>query len=237
MQVAPHYWKKRTSSIFNFLKRDLYFVKTPNWIKKLYKNCVWDIATNEKLLYITFDDGPHPTITPFILNELKKYKAKATFFCIGENVKKFPETYQQIINEGHTVGNHTMHHINGWKNTDENYLNDITEATHLINSNLFRPPYGRITKTQIQRINNQQLSIIHYPLSIIMWNILAGDWEQSLKPEKCFNQIKNNIYPGAIVVFHDSNKAFDRMSYAFPKLLEHATALGYTFEAIPSKTI
>jgi peptidoglycan-N-acetylglucosamine deacetylase len=225
--IAPHYWKKKKKSIFNFLKRDLYFVKTPWWIKKLYPNCVWDIKTDEKALYITFDDGPHPTITPFVLQELKKYDAKATFFLIGDNAKKYPEVLQQIIDEGHSIGNHTMQHLNGWKTNDEDYIADIKGAEQYISSNLFRPPYGRITKSQIK-----QLSIINYQLSIVMWNILAGDWEQSLSPQKCFNQIKNKIYPGAIVVFHDSEKAKERMEYAFPKFLQYAAKKGYTFKSI-----
>jgi peptidoglycan-N-acetylglucosamine deacetylase len=231
--IAPHYWQKKKSSIFSFLKRDLYFVKTPWFIKKLYANCVWDIKTTEKVLYITFDDGPHPTITPFVLQELKKYNAKATFFCIGDNVKKYPDVYQQIIDEGHTVGNHTMRHLNGWKTENERYLNDIKEASSYINSILFRPPYGRISKKQIESIIQKKYSIFNNQYSIIMWNILAGDWEQTLSPQKCFNQIKNKIYRGAIVVFHDSEKAYDRMSYAFPKLLHYADKLGYKFEKIP----
>ncbi len=225
--IAPHYWQKNKKSIFNFLKRDLYFVKTPWWIKKLYPNCVWDIPTKEKTLYISFDDGPHPTITPFVLQELKKYNAKATFFCIGDNAKKYPAVMQQIVNEGHTIGNHTMHHLNGWKTDDEIYLSNIKEAQQFINSTLFRPPYGRIKKSQLSK-----LSSLHSTHSTIMWTILAGDWEQSLTPEKCFNQIKNKIYPGAIVVFHDSEKAVERMEYAFPKLLAHAFEQGYSFKRI-----
>ncbi|MBP6430765.1 MAG: polysaccharide deacetylase family protein [Ferruginibacter sp.] len=225
--IAPHFWQKRKKSIFNFLKRDLYFVKTPWWIKKLYSNCVWDIKTNEKVLYITFDDGPHPTITPFVLQELNKYNAKATFFLIGDNAKKYPTILQQIIDEGHAIGNHTMHHLNGWKTSDEIYVNDIKDAEQYISSNLFRPPYGRISKKQIQALTTH-----HSPLTIIMWNILAGDWEQSLSPQKCFNQIKNKIYPGAIVVFHDSEKAKERMKFAFSKLLQYAAQQGYSFKSI-----
>jgi peptidoglycan/xylan/chitin deacetylase (PgdA/CDA1 family) len=227
MKIAPHFWQKNKKSIFNFLKRDLYFVKTPWWVKMLYPKCVWDIKTKEKVLYITFDDGPHPTITAFVLQELKKYNAKATFFLIGDNAKKFPQVLQQIIDEGHAIGNHTMHHLNGWKTAEGNYFNDIKEAEQYINSALFRPPYGRISTKQIQTLTTH-----HSPLTIIMWNILAGDWEQSLLPQKCFNQIKNKIYPGAIVVFHDSEKALERMQYAFPKLLEYAAREGYTFKKI-----
>jgi peptidoglycan/xylan/chitin deacetylase (PgdA/CDA1 family) len=231
MNIAPHFWQKNKKSIFNFLKRDLYFVKTPWWIKKLYPDCVWDIKANEKVLYITFDDGPHPTITPFVLQELKKYNAKATFFLIGDNAKKYPTVLQQILDDGHSIGNHTMHHLNGWKTDDETYLSNIKEAEQYISSTLFRPPYGRISKSQINKLHHKY-SIFNIQYSIIMWNILAGDWEPSLTPQKCFAQIKNKIYPGAIVVFHDSEKAKERMEYAFPKLLQFAVEQGYCFKSI-----
>jgi peptidoglycan-N-acetylglucosamine deacetylase len=188
---------------------------------------VWEGPTKEKTLYLSFDDGPHPTITPFVLEQLKKYDAKATFFCIGDNVVKHPEVYQRLLAEGHAVGNHTQHHINGWKTDDETYLNDIKEAQQYINSNLFRPPYGRITRSQLRK-----LSSANYPLTTIMWNILAGDWDADLKPERCYERIKNKITEADIIVFHDSEKAWDRMSYAVPRLLKDFTEKGYRFEAL-----
>jgi peptidoglycan-N-acetylglucosamine deacetylase len=225
--IAPHYIKAKKTAAFNFLKKDRYLVKTPWWMKKLYPGCVWDMPVKEKTLYLSFDDGPHPTITPFVLEQLKKYNAKATFFCIGENVAKYPEVFQQVIDDGHAVGNHTFHHINGWKTDDETYLNDIKEAGQYISSKLFRPPYGRITRSQIK-----QLSSVHYPLSIVMWNILAGDWDQSLDPVLCFERVKKKILAGDIIVFHDSEKAWDGMSYSLPKLLEFYTSKGYSFSKI-----
>ena len=146
-------------------------------------------------------------------------------------MRKFPDVYQQVINEGHAIGNHTMHHINGWKNTDEDYLNDITAAKKYISSPLFRPPYGRIKKSQLR-----QLSTTNYKLSTIMWSVLAGDWVTSITPQKCFEQVKNNVYPGCIIVFHDSEKANERMHYALPKVLEHFNRLGYRFKKIELKT-
>lgn len=193
----------------------------------MYPGCVWNMPSDNKTLYLSFDDGPHPTITPFVLNELKKYNAKATFFCIGDNVKKYPEVYKQLLTGGHAVGNHTMHHINGWKKTDDAYINDIKEASHYISSTLFRPPYGRIKKSQIK-----QLTTDNYKLSIIMWNILAGDWDAQLQPEKCYLRIQKKISNGDIVVFHDSEKAWDRMSYALPKLLKDFSDKGFTFSTI-----
>lgn len=222
--VGLHFWQELKT---RFLKKDIYFTTTPWWLRKFFPGCIWDIKTTEKTIYLSFDDGPHPTITPFVLNELKKYNAKATFFCIGDNVQKFPDIYQQVITEGHAVGNHTMHHINGWKNTDEDYLNDITAAKKHISSPLFRPPYGRIKRSQLR-----QLSTTNYNLATIMWSVLAGDWVATLTPQKCFEQVKHNVYPGCIIVFHDSEKAHERMQYALPKVLEHFNRLGYCFKKI-----
>src|SRR5690606_25629397 len=130
------------SAIFVLMRN--YFVKTPWWLKRLYPDRIWDIDTKEKTIYLSFDDGPHPKATIFVLNELKKYNAKATFFCIGKNVIAYPGIYQQILNEGHHTGNHTQNHLNGWQTANDIYLSDVEEASQYINSDLFRPPYGRI---------------------------------------------------------------------------------------------
>lgn len=226
--VAPHDNRASKNSLIHFFKKDRYFIKTPRWIKKLYTGCVWDIEPKEKTLYFSFDDGPHPTITRFVLDRLKQYNAKATFFCIGENVQKYPDVYRQISDEGHSIGNHTQHHINGWKTNDENYLLDITEAGTQIQSNLFRPPYGRIKKSQIRLLKEK------YPaMKIIMWNILAGDWVEGLQPEKCFEQIRQKISDGDIVVFHDTDKSFARLEYALPQTLKFFYEKEYQFKKIP----
>jgi peptidoglycan/xylan/chitin deacetylase (PgdA/CDA1 family) len=230
--IAPHYNKAKKGAAFNFLKKDRYLVKTPWWLKKLYPGCLWDIPVNEKKLYLSFDDGPHPGITPFVLNELKKYNAKATFFCIGENVRKFPDIYLRYIQEGHAVGNHTQHHINGWKTKDPEYLQDIRMAGEYIQSDLFRPPYGRIKKSQIKLLHK---SNSHQ--KIVMWNILAGDWVPTLAPDKCYERIKRRISAGNIIVLHESDKAWERMSYCLPRLLEDFSAFGYSFAAISEKEI
>jgi peptidoglycan/xylan/chitin deacetylase (PgdA/CDA1 family) len=222
--IAPHFWRESKAKFF---KRDLYFVSTPGWVRQFFPGCIWDIRTEKKTIYLTFDDGPHPTITTFVLQELVKYNAKATFFCIGENVKKFPETYQELISQGHSVANHTMHHINGWTTADEDYLKDISEAKKYINSKLFRPPYGRIKRSQLRLLHASENK-----MQTIMWSVLAGDWVDTLSPEKCFQQVKNTIYPGCIVVFHDSEKAYERMQYALPKILEYFSKKGFTFNKI-----
>lgn len=225
--IAPHYIKAKKNAFISFFKKDHFLVKTPWWLKKLYPGCFWDMPKKNKTLYLTFDDGPHPTITPFVLGELKKYNAKATFFCIGDNVVKYPAEYAMYAAGGHAVGNHTQRHINGWKTGDEAYLDDIKEAERHISSRLFRPPYGRITKSQIRK-----LSTSDHQLSIVMWNILAGDWVPDLSPEKCYSRIKKKIQSGDIIVLHESDKSWERMSYCLPRLLEDYTKQGYSFEII-----
>ncbi|MGQ0738626.1 MAG: polysaccharide deacetylase family protein [Bacteroidota bacterium] len=222
--IASHYLKAKKNALFSFFKKDRVLVKTPFWLKKLYPGCLWDMPQKEKTLYFTFDDGPHPLITSFVLGELKKYNAKATFFCIGDNVVKYPEVFQRIIDEGHAAGNHTHRHINGWKTTDREYIEDIKEAARHIQSNLFRPPYGRIKRSQINRLHKTNPG-----QKIVMWNILAGDWVPDLSPEKCYKRIIDRITNGDIIVLHESHKAWDRMSYCLPRLLEDFSRQGYSF--------
>jgi peptidoglycan/xylan/chitin deacetylase (PgdA/CDA1 family) len=204
-----------------------YFAKTPNWLKTLYKDCTWDIPSHSKTIYLTFDDGPHPVATPFVLDELSKYNAKATFFCIGKNVGVEKEMFNQIITKGHAVGNHTFDHLNGWKTDDGIYLNNIAKAEEQINSNLFRPPYGRIKRSQIKKIHDSK------PVTkIIMWDVLSGDFDKGISREKCLSNVIKNAESGSIVVFHDSEKAFEKLVYALPEVLEYFTEKGYRFEKI-----
>ncbi|GEO09872.1 polysaccharide deacetylase [Segetibacter aerophilus] len=175
-------------------------------------------------VYLTFDDGPHPTITPFVLRYLRQYNAKATFFCIGKNVKQYPHIYEQIINEGHKVGNHTYNHLNGWKTGDIIYLKDVVLAQQVIDSNLFRPPYGRITKSQVREL---------CPIfKIILWDVLSGDFDVSLSPQKCADNVIKNTTSGSIIVFHDSEKAFPRLEFALPKALEFLSEKGFAMKAM-----
>jgi peptidoglycan/xylan/chitin deacetylase (PgdA/CDA1 family) len=209
-----------------------YFVKTPWWLKKLYPRCVWDIPARDKVLYLTFDDGPHPQVTPFVLDTLKQYNAKATFFCIGKNVAAHKDVYRNMLDDGHRAGNHTFHHLNGWKATDEHYLKNILEAGKYIDSNLFRPPYGRITRFQVKLLTGIRNSPMNNNFSIIMWDVLSGDFDISLNGATCTNYVIKNAQPGSIVVFHDSEKAFPRLKEVLPKTLEHFSKQGYRFESI-----
>jgi len=181
----------------------------------------------EKAIYLTFDDGPHETITPAVLKLLAQHNAKATFFCIGNNVLKNPAVYRQIISEGHAVGNHTNDHLNGWKTKDGLYINNIKEAARHISGKLFRPPYGRITKFQAGVLQKAAV-----PFNIIMWSVLSGDFDVQLSPQKCVKNVLRNTKAGSIIVFHDSEKSYQRMIFALPRVLEHFAAEGYAFKAL-----
>ncbi len=179
---------------------------------------MWDLSTEKKELFLTFDDGPIPEVTPWVLETLKKHRAKATFFCIGDNVRKHPDLFKQILTEGHAVGNHTFKHRNGWKTPTKAYLEDIRRCQEVMVSNsgsstLFRPPYGKCTSAQSKAIlkQNQQ---------IIMWSIISKDYKAGLTKEQCFHRIKKKAKPGSIIVFHDSLKAEINMKYALEKTLE-----------------
>ena len=204
-----------------------YLIRTPGWVKKVYKSRVWDITTSGQELFLSFDDGPHPEHTSFVLDELKKYNAKATFFCIGKNVLSYPEIYKRIIEEGHTVGNHTYDHLNGSKTTDARYMENIMQAKQYIDSHLFRPPYGKISGFLVKQL----LSPV-YGLKTIMWTVLSGDFDIKISKEQCLQNVILNSNTGSIVVFHDSEKASERMKYALPKVLEYFAAKGFLFKAI-----
>jgi len=206
-----------------------YWAKTPSWLKMLFpKGLVWRMPEEkEPTVYITFDDGPHPTATPFALEQLEKYDAHATFFCVGNNVTKFPEVYKQVLQKQHATANHTYNHMNGWKNDNDTYLANIEKAKEYIHSNLFRPPYGLIRPSQVRLIKQKNPD-----WKIIMWDVLSGDFDRELSPEKCLKNVLNNIRPGSIVLFHDSEKAWDRMSYALPKVLEYCSNKNWKMKAI-----
>ncbi len=206
-----------------------YLTKTPGILKAMYKSCIWNFSPASNAVYLTFDDGPHPTATPFVLEQLKKYEAKATFFCIGKNVVEYPEIYQQILQEGHTVGNHTHNHLNGWKTSTDKYLENITAAQQYIHSPLFRPPYGRITPFQIKHLKSSMPGT-----KIIMWDVLSGDFDPGITGDTCVQNVVFKMQPGSIVVFHDSTKAWDRLSYALPRVLEYCKKQKLEMLAIPS---
>ena len=206
-----------------------YFVKTPGWLKKIYDSYIWSIPESDKILYLTFDDGPHPEATPFVLKELKKHNALATFFCIGKNVVAYPDIYKQIIREGHSVGNHTCNHLNGWKTNNDDYLNDVALASNEIDSCLFRPPYGRITSYQAK---NLKTAMKGKEPKVIMWDVLSGDFDTSCSPQQCLANVLFASVPGSIIVFHDSEKAFPRLEYTLPKILHYYLEKGFLFKAL-----
>ena len=206
-----------------------FWVKT-NWlVKKIFPKYIWSIPNTENKVYLTFDDGPIPQVTEWVLSELKKYNAKATFFCIGDNVKKYPEIFNKIISDGHSIGNHTFNHVSGWKTSTKKYIENTEVCEKEIanlnskNSNLFRPPYGKI-KPQQSKI----LRKLGY--KIIMWDVVSYDFDTTISKEKCLENVLKNVQSGSIIVFHDSKKAFKNLEYILPKTLEFLKENGYTCE-------
>jgi peptidoglycan/xylan/chitin deacetylase (PgdA/CDA1 family) len=190
----------------------------------MYPSAVWRKDASVKKLYLTFDDGPVPDITPWVLDVLKQYKIKATFFCVGDNIQKHPDIYNRILTEKHRTGNHTFHHLNGW-NTDTNkYLDNISKCAEVVNSNLFRPPYGKLKQTQLKRIGKDY--------SIVMWDVLSGDYDKNTNPEKCLNNVVQAARNGSVIVFHDSVKSFKNLEYTLPRFIEYAQRQGFEFEAL-----
>lgn len=199
----------------------MYLVKTPKFIQNLFPNFIWKVQDTEKVLYLTFDDGPIPEVTPWVLEQLKAYNAKATFFCVGENVEKNRTVYNQVKAQGHAVANHTYNHLNGWLEDNASYFVNIRKCAALVKSNLFRPPYGKLKRKQAQFLQR------HY--QIIMWDVLSGDFDPKITKEECLNNVLEHSNPGSIIVFHDSLKANDKLRYTLPKVLKHFSELGYTF--------
>ncbi|MEM8895194.1 MAG: polysaccharide deacetylase family protein [Bacteroidota bacterium] len=208
-----------------------YFHKTPKWLKRFYPSLIWDYSSkSEKTIYLTFDDGPIPEVTEFVLETLQEFNAHATFFCVGDNISKHPSIAQSIIEQGHTVGNHTYNHIKGWNTKNEAYFENISKCDARIDAlgsskkRLFRPPYGRIGPSQIRHLKNEY--------EIIMWDVLTGDYNASLTSEGILRNIIKATNPGSIVLFHDSLKAYPRMKKVLPAYLEHFSHRGYAFMAL-----
>lgn len=189
--------------------------------QKLLNNLIWKIPDTKNKLFLTFDDGPTPEITFWILKTLKEYNAKATFFCLGKNVEKHPDIYNSIIEDNHSVGNHTYSHVNGWKHKTKDYILDVEMASNNIKTNLFRPPYGKIKISQISKINHTH--------KVIMWNVLSKDYSVKTSNEECFINVVKYSKEGSIIVFHDSEKAKSNLMYSLPKVLNHFSNLGYEF--------
>lgn len=201
-------------------------------MRAIYPDFLWRVKTDDKVIYLTFDDGPIPEITEFVLEELANYQAKATFFCIGDNIQKHPNIFQQIINQGHNFGNHTYNHLKGWNTDDEIYIENFKKCEFEINSQLqtqnlqlkFRPPYGRIKKSQANEVLKTH--------EIIMWDVLAGDYDQSISKETVLKKSIQHSEAGSIVLFHDSIKASKNMMYALPRFLEHFSEQDFTFKKL-----
>jgi len=205
----------------------MYLVKSPLLLKWYYPSLLWNKPRTEKVIYLTFDDGPIPNVTDFVLKTLKVFNAKATFFCIGDNITKHPEVFNRVKNHGHAIGNHTFNHLKGWITEDKTYTQNALKCQQLTQTNLFRPPYGRIKKSQISKLKAQIPE-----LEIVMWDTLSGDFDISLSPEKCYHNVIKNTRNGSIIVFHDSLKAFDRLKYALPLVLKYFSEQGYRFSSL-----
>lgn len=206
--------------------------KSPFFLPWLYADLIWKIPTEEKKLYLTFDDGPVPHVTEFVLAELKKFQAKATFFCIGDNVRKHPEVFSMVVNDGHAIGNHTFNHLKGWATPVKTYVDNVKLCEKELSSNnyqlpisLFRPPYGRITRSQIKALRDYK---------IIMWDVLTHDYAKEISQQRCLNGSIAATRAGSIIVFHDSLKAEKNMKYALPRFLDHFSNQGFKFESIPN---
>ena len=192
----------------------------------LYARCLWEMPADGNKVYLSFDDGPHELATVFVLDMLKKYDAKASFFCIGKNVAANPGIYARIVEEGHTVGNHTYQHMDGWKNPNGAYFQDIRKTAELVSSPYFRPPYGKIRWSQVKWLASEM------KLRTVMWTILSGDFDSNISGDDCANNVTRNMRPGSIIVFHDSAKAFDKINYALPKVLEEIKRRGWVTEKL-----
>lgn len=203
-----------------------YFHHIPKWYQALRPQLQWRLkAGADKTLYLSFDDGPIPGVTPWVLDQLKTHQAKATFFCIGDNARKHPDVLQRVKEEGHLIGNHTFHHLKGSQTFSKAYLDDIKLCEAHFEASLFRPPYGRINKKQARAVKQAGYAIV-------MWDVLAGDWDAKQSAESCFHALRKHVKPGSIIVLHDSIKAWPRLKALLPKLLQHFTEQGYSFETM-----
>lgn len=205
----------------------MYLTRTPELIQRLFPSFLCRVSGAEKEVYLTFDDGPIPEVTPWVLDQLAQYDARATFFCVGDNVRKHPDVFRHIQIGGHQVGNHTFNHLDGWATKNEAYLSNVYRCEPYLESTLFRPPYGRMCPGQVSEIQKRY--------HIVMWDVLSGDFDTKLSGESCLKNVLENVRPGSIVVFHDSIKAWSRLSYALPRVLEYYSQRGFVFRSLEFK--
>ena len=199
----------------------MYFINAPFFLRWYYAKVSFNKSRKERKVYLTFDDGPIPEVTPFILDTLAEHQIKATFFCVGDNIKKNPTIFERILAEGHQVGNHTYNHLRGWDTEDAIYLDNIAKCQQLTQTALFRPPYARAKKSQ--------LNVLHDQYEIVFWDVLSGDFDTQITPEKCYQNVMNHVKNGSIIVFHDNIKAIPRVSYALPRAITYLKEKGYDF--------
>lgn len=207
----------------------MFFHRPPTFVKHLYPSLTWSIPTNEKIIYLTFDDGPIPFLTEYILDTLIKLNVKATFFCVGDNLRKNNEIAKRAVEEGHQLANHTFNHVNGWKTNNDIYFDNIEQCEHQLhnlgqNNKLFRPPYGKIKRPQIKRVKKTH--------QIVMWDVLSGDYSQSITPKECLYNTIKSTKRGSIVLFHDNLKADKNVRYSLPRYIDHYLKKEYEFRLL-----
>jgi peptidoglycan-N-acetylglucosamine deacetylase len=199
-------------------------IQPKSFLKKIYPKAIWNFARTEKIIYLTFDDGPIPELTEWVLQELERFNAKATFFCVGANILKHYEVFEKVKSAGHTLANHTMFHTKGFQNTVADYVKEVDDCKKLVDNNLFRPPYGQIKPSQYK-------TLIKKGYKIILWDVISYDYEK-IEPKECALKVIRNVKGGSIVLFHDSLKAEKNMRYSLPIVLKYFSEKGYTFSAI-----
>lgn len=210
--------KKVKSKFVNLL------VRPPQLLRNLYKDSLWRMDKTQPIIYLTFDDGPIPELTPWVLDILKQYQITATFFCVGENIDKNPEIFKRILEEGHQVGNHTYNHLKGWQTKKKDYLTNVAKCQALTQTNLFRAPYGRISR--------KQYNILVKEYKMVFWDVLSYDYDTFISPEKCLENSIKHTQNGTIIVFHDNKKAQKNIKYALPRYIDYFLKLNYTFASL-----
>lgn len=202
----------------------MYIIKTPKLIRKIFPNYLWNKSRKKPFVYFTFDDGPIPEVTPWVLDTLREYNMHGTFFCVGDNVRKHSDIYNRLIEEGHSVGNHSYSHKSGWSTDAEKYLDDVQLCGSFVQSNLYRPPYGRLRPQQAEALRDEY--------QIVMWDVLSGDFDQNISAEQCYQNVIQNLKPGSIIVFHDNVKSFKTLKEVLPRVIEYCIVQGLTSKAL-----